>query len=446
MLLPGLARLAEAGLMPDDWRLIGSSRRAPDGDWPDGEGLEALAGRASFVAADADDGEGLARAVRAAREELGDASRTLFYLSVPPSAMEPMARMLGAVDGLADARSRIVMEKPFGSDLASAKHLNEVLHEVFDERQVFRIDHFLGKEAAQDILALRFANGLLEPIWNARHVAAVQIDVPETLGLEGRASFYEETGAFRDMVVTHLAQILGFVAMDAPASLDPEALHDAKARAFASLRPFAKDDAVYGQWQGYRLEEGVDPASGTETFVALRAWIDDARWEGVPFLLRTGKSMAQDRRVVAVTLKDPVDGALLPRATPVERPNEIVLELAEDPKIAIEVRVKVPGPELKVAPAALTLDVERALHREGLEAYERLLHDVMLGDRLLFTRADEVELLWERASGLLEDPPAVLPYEPGSWGPGAAEVLAEPLGWRLPEVDAPGAAAAATGA
>lgn len=435
MLLPGLARLAEAGLMPGDWRLIGSSRSAPDGDWPDGDGLGALTERASFVTSDADDAADLARAVRQAREELGASSRTLFYLSVPPSAMESMVKMLGAA-GLADDRSRIVMEKPFGSDLKTAKHLNQVLHQVFDEDQVFRIDHFLGKEAAQDILALRFANGLLEPIWNREHVAAVQIDVPETLGLEGRASFYEETGAFRDMVVTHLAQILGFVAMDAPASLAPDDLHDAKARAFARLRPFTKDDAVYGQFQGYQQEEGVDLESSTETFVALRAWVDDERWEGVPFLLRTGKRMAQNRRVVTVTLKDGADGGLLPRATRVERPNEVVFELVEDPKISIEVRVKVPGPELKVAPAALTLDVERALHRHGLEAYERLLHDVMLGDHLLFTRGDEVELLWERAAPLLEDPPAVLPYEPGSWGPGEGEVLAEPLGWRLPEDDA----------
>jgi glucose-6-phosphate 1-dehydrogenase len=435
MLLPGLARLAEAGLMPEDWRLIGSSRSAPDGDWPAGDGLEALAQRTSFVPATSDDGEDLARAVREAREQLGPSSRTLFYLSVPPSAMESMVQMLGAA-GLADDRSRIVMEKPFGHDLASAKHLNKVLHEVFGEDQVFRIDHFLGKEAAQDILALRFANGLLEPIWNRDHVAAVQVDVPETLGLEGRASFYEETGAFRDMVVTHLAQIMGFVAMDAPTSLEPDALHDAKARAFARLRPFTKDDAVYGQWQGYRHEDGVDPGSSTETFVALRAWIDTERWEGVPFLLRTGKRMAQSRRVVTVSLKDPEGLALLPSATPAGRPNEIVFELAEDPKIAIEVRVKLPGPELAVAPAALTLDVERALHRHGLEAYERLLHDVMLGDHLLFTRADEVELLWERAAPLLEDPPAVLPYEPGSWGPGEGEVLAEPLGWRLPETSA----------
>jgi glucose-6-phosphate 1-dehydrogenase len=435
MLLPGLARLAEAGLMPQDWRLIGSSRSAPDGHWPAGDGLEALAGRTSFVTATADDGEDLARAVREAREQLGESSRTLFYLSVPPSAMESMAQMLGAA-GLADDRSRIVMEKPFGSDLASAKHLNHVLHEVFDEDQVFRIDHFLGKEAAQDILALRFANGLLEPIWNRDHVAAVQVDVPETLGLEGRASFYEETGAFRDMVVTHLAQIMGFVAMDAPASLEPDDLHDAKARAFARLRPFTKEDAVYGQWQGYRHEDGVDPGSSTETFVALRAWFDTERWEGVPFLLRTGKCMAENRRVVTVTLKDADGAQLLPRETPAERPNEIVFELVEDPKLAIVVRVKVPGPKLTVAPAALTLDVERALHRHGLEAYERLLHDVMLGDHLLFTRADEVELLWERAAPLLADPPAVLPYAPGSWGPGEGEVLAEPLGWRLPETGA----------
>jgi glucose-6-phosphate 1-dehydrogenase len=445
MLLPGLARLSDAGLMPADWRLIGSSRSAPDdgdGAWPPGEEWERHREKVSFVAADGDDGAELGRAVREAREALGPDSRTLFYLSVPPSAMESMVAMLGATEGLADERSRIVMEKPFGSDLESAKHLNKVVHEVFEEDQVFRIDHFLGKEAAQDILALRFANGLLEPIWNRRHVAMVQVDVPETLGLEGRASFYEETGAFRDMVVTHLAQIMGFVAMDAPATMEPDDLHDAKAKAFAALRPFTRDDAVYGQWVGYREEDGVAHESETETFVALRAWFDDERWEGVPFLLRTGKRMAQDRRVVTVTLRDSERMDLLPRAVEGERPNEVVFELDEDPKIAIEVRVKAPGPELKVAPAALRLDVERQLGGGGLEAYERLLHDVMVGDHLLFTRADEVELLWERAAPLLEDPPSVLPYAPGSWGPGAAEVLAgtEGPGWRLPDDGDPGAA------
>jgi glucose-6-phosphate 1-dehydrogenase len=442
MLLPGLLRLAEAGLMPDDWRLIGSSRTEPDGQWPPGDGWEAHRDRVSFVPATSDDAEDLAKAVKAARRELGKDSRTLLYLSVPPSAMESMVQMLGA-SGLADRRARVVMEKPFGRDLETAKHLNKTLHGVFDEEQVFRIDHFLGKEAAQDILALRFANGLLEPIWNREHVAMVQVDVPETLGLEGRASFYEETGAFRDMVVTHLAQIMGFVAMDAPATLSPGDLHDAKVKAFARLRPFTRDDAVYGQWLGYRHEDGVDAESSTETFVALRAWIDDERWKGVPFLLRTGKMLAETRHTVTVTLKDSARLDLLPRAVPNERPNEVVFEMGDDPKISIEVRVKVPGAELAVSPAALTLDVERAFGDAGLEPYERLLRDVMLGDHLLFTRADEVELLWERAAPLLAEPPAVLSYAPGSWGPGAAEVLAEPLGWRLPEALNPTSADAA---
>jgi glucose-6-phosphate 1-dehydrogenase len=447
MLLPGLFRLAAAGLLPEDFRLIGSGRHAPDGPFADHvrEALEehaaddlkahedvweTFSGRVSFVASSADDGSDLAAAVGDARKELGEGSRTLLYLSVPPSAMLPMVGML-AQTGLSTDRARLVMEKPFGSDLASAKALNAALHEHVEEDAIFRIDHFLGKEAAQDILALRFANGLFEPIWNRRHVAGVQIDVPEELGLEGRASFYEETGAFRDMVVTHLAQILGFVAMEAPESLDAGHLRDAKAAVFEDLRPFSADDTVYGQFTGYRAEEGVDPASTTETFVALRAWVDNDRWRDVPFLLRTGKAMAATRRTVTITLREPEhdifghghDG----------RPNEVVFELADDPQLAVDVRVKVPGPSSAVTGAALTLDVDRALQTHGLAAYERLFHDVLLGDHLLFTRADEVERLWARAQPLLDAPPEPLAYEKGTWGPGAAQVLAEPLGWRLPD-------------
>jgi glucose-6-phosphate 1-dehydrogenase len=447
MLLPGLFRLARAGLMPGDFRIVGSGRHEPEepfadhvraaleehaaDDLDDGAAWEAFAPRLSFVASSADDGGALAAAVAQARAELGDASRTLLYLSVPPSAMRPMVGML-AETGLSGDGARIVMEKPFGSDLDSARALNAALHEHVEEDAIFRIDHFLGKEAAQDILALRFANGLFEPIWNRDHVAAVQIDVPESLGLEGRASFYEETGAFRDMVVTHLAQILGFVAMDAPASLDAKDLRDAKARAFADLRPFDREDAVYGQFEGYRDEDGVDPRSTTETFVALRAWVDNDRWRDVPFLLRTGKAMAQSRRLVTITLRDPAH-EIVPRDGAGGRPNEIVFDMREDPQLSVVVRVKVPGPATTVTEAALTLDVERALERHGLEAYERLLHDVMLGDHLLFTRADEVERLWACAAPLLTDPPEPLPYAEGSWGPGMAEALAEPLGWRLPD-------------
>jgi glucose-6-phosphate 1-dehydrogenase len=433
-LWPGLFRLARAGFMPDEFRIVGSGRHAPDGDFIDvvrkavGEEVdEAFARRISFVPSSAHDGEQLARAVRQAREELGADSRTLLYLSVPPSAMKPMVGMLGA-NGLDDDRTRIVMEKPFGSDLGSAKALNAALHEHFDEQAIFRIDHFLGKEPVQDILALRFANGLFEPIWNREHVATVQIDIPEDLGLEGRGSFYEETGAFRDMVVTHLSQILGFVAMEPPESLDAGHLRDAKAAAFADLRPFTPEHAVYGQFEGYRDEDGVDRDSRTETFAALRVELDNDRWRGVPFLLRTGKAMAEGRREVTVCLRDPANLLLGAGG----RPDELVIELTDDPRIAVELRVKNPGPTLVVTRAAMELDVERAVGGHGLEAYERLLLDVMHGDHLLFTRADEVELLWERAAPLLDAPPEPLPYARGSWGPPAAAALAAPAGWRLP--------------
>jgi glucose-6-phosphate 1-dehydrogenase len=433
-LWPGLFHLWREGFMPDEFRIIGSGRHAPDGDFAGvvrkavGEDVdEEFARRISFAASSADDGEALAQAARQAREELGGDSRTLLYLSVPPSAMKPMVGMLGA-NGLDDDRTRIVMEKPFGSDLASAKALNAALHEHFDEQAIFRIDHFLGKEPVQDILALRFANGLFEPIWNREHVASVQIDIPEELGLEGRGSFYEETGAFRDMVVTHLSQILGFVAMEPPESLDAAHLRDAKAAAFADLRPFTREHAVYGQFEGYRDEDGVARGSRTETFAALRVELDNDRWRGVPFLLRTGKAMAKGCREVTVCLRDPEHQLLDADG----RPDELVIELTDDPRIAVELRVKKPGPTLHVTRAAMELDVERAVGGHGLEAYERLLLDVMHGDHLLFTRADEVELLWERAAPLLEDPPEPLPYARGSWGPEAAAELAAPAGWRLP--------------
>ena len=447
-LLPGLYRLVQAGLMPEDFRIIGSGRHAPDGDFTDevrealdehagdaltDEGWKAFAPLLSFVKSSADDGSDLADAVAAARGELGDEARTLLYLSIPPSAMQAMVAML-ADTGLSGDRARIVMEKPFGHDLESAKELNATLHEHLDEDAIFRIDHFLGKEAAQNILALRFANGLFEPIWNRRHIASVQIDVPEELGIEGRGAFYEETGAFRDMVVTHLSQILGFVAMDAPARLDAGALHDAKAAVFADVTPITPADAVLGQFEGYRDEDGVAPESKVDTFAALRVAIDNDRWRGVPFLLRTGKAMAATRRTVTITLREPEHRIFEDGDVAARRPNELVFELTDDPEIAVELRVKVPGPTFAITRAPLTLDVERALRgRQGLEAYERLFHDVMLGDHLLFTRADEVERLWECVAPLLADSPEPLPYAKGSWGPDAASALAAPLGWRLAE-------------
>lgn len=446
-LLPGLWRLRRAGLLPEGLRIIGSGRHAPSGTFADevraaierSTGTDPssdpawaeFAGLLSFVASTADDGVALADAVRSARAELGPDSRTLLYLSVPPSATAPLVRMLAAT-GLSTDRARIVTEKPFGHDLQTAKDLNATLHEHLDEAAIFRIDHFLGKEGVQQILALRFANGLFEPIWNNRHIQSVQIDVPEQLGLEGRAAFYEETGAFRDMVVTHLAQVLGFVAMERPSGLDSEALHDAKAAVLADVRPFSPEDAVYGQYDGYREEEGVAGDSTTPTFVALRVWIDNDRWSGVPFLLRTGKALAEGRRVVTIALQESgceVYGC----AAAHERPsNELVFDLGDDPRLAVEVRVKQPGPTSAITRAPLTLDVTESLNTMGLEAYERLMRDVMLGDQLLFTRADEIERLWACAQPLLDAPPAIQPYERGSWGPDAAEQLAGPAGWALP--------------
>jgi glucose-6-phosphate 1-dehydrogenase len=447
-LLPGLFQLTRAGLMPEEYRIVGSGRHAPDGGFaaevraaleahadadPGGADWDAFASSQSFVVSSAEDGRELAAAVAEARKELGESSRTLLYMAVPPSAMQPMVSMLGDA-GLLDDRARIVMEKPFGSDLASAIQLNAMLHRYAHEQQIFRIDHFLGKEAAQDILALRFANSLFEPIWHRGYIASVQIDIPEKLDLEGRASFYEETGAFRDMVVTHLSQLLGFVAMEPPVSLDADALRDAKAAVFGDLRPFDPRQTVFGQFDGYREEEGVAEDSSTETFVALRAHIDNDRWRGVPFLLRTGKQMAATRRVISIALHPPKQ-RLFDEAHEQERPDEIVFELTDDPQITIEVRVKLPGPTLQITRAPLSLDVERALDVHGLEAYERLLHDVMLGDQLLFARADEVERLWECAAPLLKAHPEPLSYAKGSWGPKASLRLAAPIGWRLPEDD-----------
>lgn len=449
-LWPGMFRLAQAGLMPADFRVIGSGRNEPEGgiralvrerierfapdafndaDWA------AFSERISFVAANADDGDDLAAAVREARGALGAESRTLLYMSVPPSAMQPMVRMLAAT-GVSTDRARIVLEKPFGHDLQSARELNATLHEHLPEDAIFRIDHFLAKEGAQDILALRFANGLFEPLWCREHVEAVQIDIPERLGLEGRGSFYEETGAFRDMVVTHLSQILGFVAMEQPRSLDERDLRDAKAAVFQDMRPLDPELAVFGQFEGYRDEPGVDPDSSRETFVAVRVDIDNDRWRGVPFLLRTGKSLAEGRRVVTLVLREP-DCTIFGCRVEGERPsNTIVFDLGDNPYLAVGVKVKMPGPSSVVAAAPLTLDVHRALNTTGLEAYERLLIDAMAGDHMLFTRSDEVERLWEVAAPLLEDPPEPEPYAVGSWGPERAQRLAEPTGWHLPEVPA----------
>jgi glucose-6-phosphate 1-dehydrogenase len=448
-LYPGFFRLFCEGMMPEDFRIIGSGRHSPGSDDEFRERIrkalekqgseqldehwEEFGRRLSFVTSSADDGEDLARAVEAAEQEVDAEGERLVYLSVPPGAMPAMVRMLGET-GIAE-RCALVVEKPFGHDLESARDLNAILHEVLDESAIYRIDHFLGKEAAQNILALRFANGLLEPIWTRDHISYVQIDVPEALDIQGRADFYEQTGAFRDMVVTHLLQILGIVALEPPARIAAESLHIERTKLFDAMRPLDPERVVFGQYEGYRDEEGVADDSRTETFAALEVRIDNWRWSGVPFYLRTGKALAEGRRTVTIGFTEAPLRMFTDHGAPrARRPSELVFELSDDPKVSIELQAKIPGPTISLGTAALTLDLAEAFRNSnGLEAYERLLYDVMMGDHLLFTRSEQIERLWEVSAPVLEDPPDPQPYEKGSWGPQPALELPAAPAWRLPD-------------
>jgi glucose-6-phosphate 1-dehydrogenase len=362
----------------------------------------------------------------------GAESRRLHYLSVPPNAALSAVRMLGDA-GLVD-RARIVMEKPFGVDLRSAVSLNAHLHEVFDEEQIFRIDHFLGKEPAQNILAFRFANGLFEPIWNRNFIDHVQIDVPETLDLGKRVGFYETVGAYRDMVVTHLFQILAFMAMEPPTALEPVSISEEKNKVFRSMLPIKPTDVVRGQFTGYRDEEGVDPQSDTETFIALKCSIDNWRWAGVPFYLRTGKRLAEGQRIISIAFREPPRSMFPPDSgVGAQGPDHLTFDLADASKLSLSFYGKRPGPGMRLDKLSLQFALHDTSHiGEVLEAYERLILDAMRGDHTLFTTAEGIERLWEVSTSLLEAPPPVRPYTPGSWGPNAIHQLIAPHAWRLP--------------
>jgi glucose-6-phosphate 1-dehydrogenase len=445
-LLPGLFHLTSAGFIPD-CRIIGvslddfdaegfrksarsaldefSSRKVTTADW------EAFAARLDYVPMSAGAGA-LKEAVDRAERAVGRESQRLHYLSVPPSAALPAVHLLGEA-GLVE-RSRIIMEKPFGTNLASAVSLNARLHEVFDEKQIFRIDHFLGKEPAQNILAFRFANGLFEPIWNRNFIDHVQIDVPETLGLGKRAAFYEQTGAFRDMVVTHLFQILGFMAMEPPTSLEPAPISEEKNKVFRSMVPIQPSDVVRGQYIGYRTEEGISAESDAETFIALKCSIDNWRWAGVPFYLRTGKRLAEGQRIISIAFREPPK-SMFPAGSGVgaHGPDHLTFDLADASKMSLSFYGKRPGPGMKLDKLSLQFAMhDTGLVGEVLEAYERLILDAMRGDHTLFTTADGIERLWELSSPLLEAPPPVRLYSPGSWGPNAIHQLIAPHAWRLP--------------
>ena len=458
-LLPGLYHLFVAGLLPDKFALIGTSppefavsaddfrkhaRSACDSYGvakPEGEPWEKFVAHLTFAASSPDDPSPLVAAVAAAEKAISgavgkppvDAIGRLFHLAIPPSAFESVVAMLGA-SGLASASSKVIVEKPFGWDLASAQELNEAVHKVFDESQVFRIDHFLGKESVDNILAFRFANGIFEPIWNREHIKYVQIDVPETLSIEGRAAFYDATGAYRDMVVTHLFQVLGFVAMEPPTSLAAKPLRDEKSKVFDALRPIDLRHVVRGQYDGYRSSPGVPADSDTETMIALRVDIENWRWQGVPFFLRSGKSLKASRQLVTLGFHEPALRMFRAhrKDIPTGRVNEMVIDFADPGSINVDFLAKMPGPEMTLAASTMSFHYQDSFAQaNALEGYERLILLAMLGDQSLFTRADGIERVWEISAPLLESPPPVESYKPGTWGPASVDRLIDPYRWHL---------------
>lgn len=447
-IFPALYDLAAQGLLPEPRLIVGIAtktwddaelrrhvRRAVEehARTPIDEGVwQSFARSLSYVAGSFERPE----AMRALMERLDEADRAgcdgrrLYYLAVPPQAFAPIVRGLGEM-GANTPNSNVVIEKPFGDSLASARELSARIHEVFDEFQVFRIDHYLGKETVQNLVVFRFANSLFERTWNRDAIDHVQLTVAEAIGVEGRAGYYDRSGAVRDLLQNHMLQVLSFVAMEPPRSLEAEALRDEKVKLLRAIRPLDPADVVRGQYQGYRDEEGVGSESTTETFFAARLFIDSWRWDGVPFYLRHGKLLPTRATELTVVFRQ-APGYLFSDLEIKHIPsNHLTVRIQPDEGISLAFQAKVPGAGVELQTVRMDFDYERSFMHEPAEAYERLLHDAMEGDRTLFTREDGVERGWEIVAPILESPGPICTYAPGTWGPVEADALIAPRHWHL---------------
>ena len=470
-LMPALFRLFREGLLPDGFAVVGVALdELSDGEFrermhaavtefagtPDDGAWERFATSLSYISSRFEDPGGFARLADALAELQRDApSHRLFYLAIPPGAIEQVVQQLREA-GLVHAPegeswARIIVEKPFGRDLASARELNAVLRRAFDESQIFRIDHYLGKETVQNLLVFRFANVIWEPVWNRNYVDHVQITVAETVGVGQRAGYYDRAGALRDMVQSHLFQLLMIVGMEPPTSYDPDSIRTEKVKVLRAIRPIQAEhiteEAVRGQYaagvvrgaavQGYRDEPGVAAESRTETFAALRLWVDNWRWAGVPFYLRTGKHLADRTTEIAIQFRPAPNPILDTVEQDCPDPNVLILRIQPEEGISLFFEAKVPGLSGPLRPVSMDFSYQSSFTATSPEAYERLLLDAMLGDATLFARCDEVEAAWELVTPILEawevgGEPAMFPA--GSWGPDAADRLLASDGraWRIP--------------
>jgi glucose-6-phosphate 1-dehydrogenase len=462
-LLPALYNLAHEGALPERFELVGVARRdQPDEDFcemakqsierfsrrkPDTDVLNGLLSNARYVPGAFDDSDvytALGRVLNEFDEAAGQSLNRVFYLSTAPQFFPVIAGKLGeaGLDQCEKAETRIVIEKPFGYDLASARQLNAQLLGTFDESQIFRIDHYLGKETVQNLMALRFANALFEPVWNRNFVDYVQITAAEDIGIEGRAGYYEGAGALRDLVQNHMMQLLALLTMEPPTSFDANRVRDEKVKVLEAIVPPAVEDvpdiavrAQYGPGKaagqsvpGYREEPGVDPQSRTETFAALRVHVSNWRWSGVPFYLRTGKRLARKVTEIVVTLKPVPHLAFQSTGSVGVQANQIILTVQPDEGVSVSIGAKIPGARMRIRPVNMEFHYGTSFVSESPEAYERLILDAMRGDATLFTRNDEIEALWGIIDPVLtawhEDTSTSIPeYAAGSEGPAEADAL-----------------------